>query len=148
MALDSGTRLGPYEILAPIGAGGMGEVYRARDTKLGRDVAIKVLPEEFSQDKERLDRFEREAQLLAALNHPNIATLHGLEKSVDTRFLVMEFVTQSRRQPSLRRRTTRWTGRLCWPTSQDRLTKSSSRGMSTLWPRIGFLAIRSTAVYV
>jgi len=66
------TRLGPYEIVAPIGKGGMGEVYRARDTKLDRDVAIKVLPEEFAQDPERLVRFEREAKLLASLNHPNM----------------------------------------------------------------------------
>ena len=78
MALISGTRLGPYEILAPIGAGGMGEVYRARDTKLDRDVAIKVLPEEFAQDAERLARFERETKLLASLNHPNIASIWRL----------------------------------------------------------------------
>ena len=87
MTLNAGTRLGQYEIVAPIGKGGMGEVYRARDTKLGRDVAIKVLPDEFSQDKERLDRFEREARLLAQLNHPNIATLHGLEESEKRQFL-------------------------------------------------------------
>jgi serine/threonine-protein kinase len=92
VSLTSGTRLGAYEILAPIGAGGMGEVYQARDTKLGREVAIKVLPEAFSEDKERLARFEREARLLASLNHPNIATLHGLEESADTHYLVMELV--------------------------------------------------------
>ena len=92
MALGAGTRLGVYEILAPIGAGGMGEVYRARDTKLGRDVAVKVLPEEFSRDQERLARFEREAKLLASLNHANIATLHGLETSDGIQFLVMELV--------------------------------------------------------
>ena len=73
MPLTSGTRLGPYEITGAIGAGGMGEVYRARDTKLHRDVAIKVLPELFAADPDRLTRFEREAQSLAALNHPNIA---------------------------------------------------------------------------
>ena len=79
MALSAGTRLGPYEILAPLGAGGMGEVYRATDTKLGRDVAIKVLPPEVARDPERLARFQREATLLAALNHPHIAAIHGLE---------------------------------------------------------------------
>lgn len=91
MTLSTGTRLGPYEILAPIGAGGMGEVYRARDTKLGREVAIKVLLEAFAGDEERLARFQREAHLLASLNHPNIATLHGLEESNGVEFLVMEF---------------------------------------------------------
>src|SRR5277367_5764437 len=88
MALTAGTRLGPYEILAPIGAGGMGEVYRARDTKLDRDVAIKVLPPSFAQDPERLARFEREAKVLASLNHPNIAQIYGVEE----RALVMELV--------------------------------------------------------
>src|SRR5947209_3260256 len=78
--MNAGTRLGPYEILAPIGAGGMGEVYRARDTKLDRDVAIKILPEAVAQDAERLARFEREAKVLAALNHPNIAHIYGLEE--------------------------------------------------------------------
>src|SRR5438876_99392 len=88
MALSAGTRLGPYEILAPIGAGGMGEVYRAKDTKLGRDVALKVLPESFAHDPERMARFGREAQVLAALNHPHIAAIYGVEE----RALVMEFV--------------------------------------------------------
>ena len=88
MPLAPGTRLGPCEILAPIGAGGMGEVYRARDTKLDRDVAIKVLPPSFAQDPERLARFEREAKVLASLNHPNIAQIYGLEDLA----LVMELV--------------------------------------------------------
>src|SRR5688572_6179924 len=88
MALITGTRLASYEILAPLGAGGMGEVYRARDTKLNRQVAIKVLPEAFSQDAERLARFTREAQTLAALNHPNIAAIYGIEQNA----LVMELV--------------------------------------------------------
>ena len=92
MALTPGTRLGPYEIVAPIGAGGMGEVYRAIDTELGRSVAIKVLPETFAHDPERLARFEREAKTLAALNHPNIATIHGFEKAAGVRALVMELV--------------------------------------------------------
>src|ERR1700722_13177049 len=88
MALTAGTRLGPYEILAPIGAGGMGEVYRAKDTHLDREVAIKVLPPDFAQDPERLARFEREAKVLASLNHPNIAQIHGIED----RALIMELV--------------------------------------------------------
>ena len=92
MPLSVGIRIGPYEILAPLGAGGMGEVYRARDTKLGRDVAIKVLPQAFSADHDRLARFEREARVLASLNHPNIAHLHGLEQADGTTALVMELV--------------------------------------------------------
>jgi serine/threonine protein kinase/Tol biopolymer transport system component len=92
MALTSRTKLGPYEIVAPLGAGGMGEVYQAHDTKLGRNVAIKVLPETFANDPERLARFQREAKMLAALNHPCIATIHGLEQFGDTGYLVMELV--------------------------------------------------------
>jgi serine/threonine-protein kinase len=92
MPLLPETKLGAYEILSGIGAGGMGEVYRARDSKLGREVAIKVLPASVAKDPERISRFEREARLLAALNHPNIATLHGLEDSEGVRFLVMELI--------------------------------------------------------
>src|SRR5882757_3358797 len=92
MPLTPGTRLGPFEIVAPIGEGGMGEVYRARDTKLNRDVALKVLPESFANDSDRLARFQREAQVLASLNHPNIAHIHGLEESGGVRALVMELV--------------------------------------------------------
>src|ERR1700730_14947841 len=92
MALPIGARLGPYEILSALGAGGMGEVYRARDTKLNRDVALKILPDAFGSDPDRLARFTREAQTLAALNHPNIAHLHGLEESGGVRALVMELV--------------------------------------------------------
>src|SRR5262245_9973971 len=92
MPLAAGSRLGPYEVIASIGAGGMGEVYRATDTNLGRDVAIKVLPEAFAQDPERVARFEREAKTLASLNHPNIAIIYGLEKSQGTYALVMELV--------------------------------------------------------
>ncbi|HEY4229035.1 MAG TPA: protein kinase [Thermoanaerobaculia bacterium] len=92
MTLISGTRLGPYEILSPLGAGGMGEVYRARDAKLNRDVAIKVLPESVAQDAERLARFQREAQVLAALNHAHIAAIYGIEKSGDLEALVLELV--------------------------------------------------------
>jgi Tol biopolymer transport system component len=92
MTLAAGTRIGPYEIRDAIGAGGMGEVYRARDTRLDRDVAVKVLPESVAHDPDRLARFEREARTLAALNHPNIATIHGLEEGAGVRGLVMELV--------------------------------------------------------
>src|SRR5467141_917651 len=93
MTLAAGTRLGSYEVVAQIGAGGMGEVYQAHDSKLGRDVAIKVLPEAVAHDTERLSRFQREAKMLASLNHPNIATIHGLEQSGGTSYLVMELVS-------------------------------------------------------
>jgi Tol biopolymer transport system component len=92
MPLEPGTRFGPYEVSGPLGAGGMGEVYRARDTKLGRDVAIKTLPPALASDKERLARFEREAQLLAVLNHPHIAAVYGLDVHDGTLYLAMELV--------------------------------------------------------
>src|SRR5467141_4508530 len=92
MSLATGSRLGPYGILSALGAGGMGEVYRARDSKLNRDVALKILSDAFASDPERLARFTREAQTLAALNHPNIAHIHGLEESGGVRTLVMELV--------------------------------------------------------
>ena len=92
MALERGTRLGPYEVTAPIGAGGMGEVYRARDTKLDRDVALKILREAFTADPDRLARFQQEAKVLASLNHPNIAAIYGLEEADGTRALVLELV--------------------------------------------------------
>jgi eukaryotic-like serine/threonine-protein kinase len=92
VSLTPGARLGSYEIIAAIGAGGMGEVYRARDTKLNRDVALKILPDAFAADHDRLTRFTREAQTLASLNHPNIAQIHGFEDSSAARALVMEFV--------------------------------------------------------
>src|SRR5215510_12237341 len=87
-----GIKLANYEVTGHLGSGGMGNVWRARDTKLGRDVAIKTLPEEFARDTERLARFEREAKLLASMNHSGIATIHGLEEHQGTRFLVMELV--------------------------------------------------------
>ena len=92
MPLAAGTRLGPYEIVSAIGAGGMGEVYRARDTRLNRDVAIKVLPANVANDPDRLGRFRREAQLLASLNHPNIAHIYGVEDASAAHALVMELV--------------------------------------------------------
>ena len=92
MALECGSKLGPYEILSPLGKGGMGEVCLAKDSKLDRQVAIKVLPESMTRDPERVARFEREAKLLASLNHPNIAAIYGFDDSNGTRFLVMEYV--------------------------------------------------------
>ena len=91
MALSAGEKLGPYEILAPIGAGGMGEVCRACDTKLKRDVVLKVLPDAFASDPERMTRFQREAEVLASLNHPNIAHIYGVED----RALVMELTRRT-----------------------------------------------------
>src|SRR6266568_531253 len=92
MPLPAGIRFGAYEIVSALGAGGMGEVYRARDTKLGRSVAIKILPDTLVADPERIARFEREAKMLAALNHPHIAALYGMEESGGRHFLVMELV--------------------------------------------------------
>src|ERR1700674_361135 len=94
MPLSVGDKIGHYEILSLLGKGGMGEVYRARDTKLKRDVAIKVLPEAFARDAERMARFQREAKILASLNHPNIASIYGMEDSGDTDALVMELVEE------------------------------------------------------
>src|SRR5258707_14215746 len=92
MPLAAGTRLGPYEILAPLGAGGMGEVYRARDTRLSREVAVKVLPEHLSANPEIRARFEREARTVSSLNHPNICTLFDVGKQGEIDFLVLELV--------------------------------------------------------
>ncbi len=102
MALAAGSRIGPYEITSQIGAGGMGIVFQARDTKLGRDVAVKVLPDAFAGDRDRLARFEREAQVLASLNHPNIAQIYGLEESNHTRCIVMELAEGPTLAESLR----------------------------------------------
>src|SRR6202140_3513762 len=103
MALAAGTKLNSYEVVAQIGAGGMGEVYRGRDSKLGRDVAIKVLPEAFAHDADRLSRFQREAKMLASLNDPNIATIYGLEQSGGTSYLVMELVSGETLQERVKR---------------------------------------------
>ena len=92
MSLAAGSRIGPYEVLGSLGAGGMGEVYRATDTTLGRQVAIKILPDAFAADPDRLARFEREAKTLASLNHPHIAAIYGFEKSSGIQALVMELV--------------------------------------------------------
>src|SRR5579863_1332983 len=92
MPIVAGTKLGPYEVVGPLGAGGMGVVYRACDNKLKREVALKVLPELFANDAHSMVRFEREAQVLASLNHPHIAHIHGMEESNGIRALVMELV--------------------------------------------------------
>src|SRR5499426_1127803 len=103
MALTAGTRIGPYEVTSPLGEGGMGVVFRAVDTKLHRDVALKLLPDHFADDRERLARFQREAQVLASLNHPNIAQIYGLEDSDNTRCIVMELVEGETLQERLKR---------------------------------------------
>ncbi len=95
MALTAGTKIDPYEVLGLIGQGGMGEVWQARDTKLDRDVALKVLPEAFTSDPDRLARFEREAKVLASLNHPNIGSIYGLEEAEGIKALVLELVEGS-----------------------------------------------------
>src|SRR5437899_2761089 len=92
MAITIGQKLGSFDVLSIVGRGGMGEVYRARDTKLKREVAIKILPEEFSRDPDRVARFQREAEVLASLNHPNIAAIYDLGEAENSRFLVLEFV--------------------------------------------------------
>src|SRR6516165_6081501 len=92
MPLTAGSHLGVYQILQPLGRGGMGEVYRALDTKLGREVAIKVLPDDFARNAERVARFQREAQVLASLNHSNIGAIHDLQKYGETEFLILELI--------------------------------------------------------
>ena len=95
VSLTAGTRLGPYEIVAALGAGGMGEVYRARDAKLSRDIALKVLPDAFARDTDRLARFGREAQVVAALNHPHIVTIFSIEEHDGVPFMTMELIEGS-----------------------------------------------------
>ena len=103
MSLQIGQQIGPYEIVSLIGRGGMGEVYRARDKKLQRDVALKLLPDHFANDPDRLARFQREGQVLASLNHPNIAQIYGLEESGSVRCIVMELVEGETLQERLKR---------------------------------------------
>src|SRR5437016_2910052 len=104
MALTAGTKLGPYEIVELLGAGGMGEVYRARDTRLGRDVALKLLPPRFTAHADRVARFEREARLLASLNHPRIGGIYGFEDAGNVPFLVLELVRGDTLGDRVRRR--------------------------------------------
>jgi eukaryotic-like serine/threonine-protein kinase len=103
LALTAGTRIGPFLVKSSLGEGGMGVVFRALDTKLQRDVALKLLPDDFADDPERLARFQREAQVLASLNHPNIAQIYGLEESENTRCIVMELVEGETLQERLKR---------------------------------------------
>src|SRR5246500_5697442 len=103
MPLAPGTRLGPYEIVTPLGAGGMGEVSRAKDTRLGRDVALKILPESFARESDRLRRFEQEARAVAALNHPNILAIYDIGRHGDTEYLVSELLEGETLRDVLRR---------------------------------------------
>ena len=120
MSLGSGAQLAHYLILELVGKGGMGEVYRARDTKLDRDVAIKVLPDEFARDGERLARFEREAKRLASLNHPNIASIYGIEESEGTKALVLEFIEGPRPRSG--------SNKVPFPSKRRSTSRSRSRG--------------------
>jgi len=129
MPLSAGARLGPYEILGPIGKGGMGEVYRAKDTKLKREVAVKVLPEAFAKDRERMARFQREAEVLASLNHPNIAQIYA------------SVVTSN---PA--KRGHRKTGQ--WRTRQDNSSYSPNRPRASRSPGYGFRPSTGTAAAV
>ena len=119
MTLQPGTTLGPYAVTAKIGEGGMGEVYRARDTKLDRDVALKVLPPAFTDDPDRLARFEREAKVLASLNHPNIGGIHGLEEADGIKALVLEYIDG----PTLAERIAQG------PIPVDKLSRSRNRSL-------------------
>jgi serine/threonine protein kinase len=136
MALSAGVRLGPYEIVAPLGAGGMGEVYRARDTKLGREVAIKIVSDGLSHDPERMARFEREAHLLAALNHPHIGGIYGLDEVNGSQFLVLELVEGETLAARLRgdrcQSQKRWRSRVRLPTPcRPRTRKASFTAISS-----------------
>jgi eukaryotic-like serine/threonine-protein kinase len=121
--LTAGEKIGIYQVVCSLGAGGMGEVYRAHDTKLNRDVALKILPETMARDAQCMARFYREAQVLASLNHPNIAAIYGLEESNGVRALVMELVEGETLAERLRR-----TQPLTRPASRDTLSPQAGRG--------------------
>jgi eukaryotic-like serine/threonine-protein kinase len=125
MAFTSGTKLGPYEIQSPLGAGGMGEVYRARDTRLGRDVAIKVLPEALTKDADRLRRFEQEARTIAALSHPNILGIHDIGTHDGAPFLVSELLERCGR--SSKRGRCRYGARSSTPSASHRDSRPRTR---------------------
>ena len=125
MPLTAGTKLGPFEILAPLGAGGMGEVYRAKDTRLGRDVAIKVLPEHLSANPEVRARFEREAKTVSSLNHPNICTLFDVGREGEVDYLVMELIEARRWRSGCAR--ARSPGRSCCGWARRSPTRSTAR---------------------
>jgi hypothetical protein len=135
MALTSGTKLGPYEIIAPLGAGGMGEVYRARDTRLERTVAIKILPAHLSDDAMRRQRFEREAKAVSSLNHPHICTLYDIGRQDGVDFIVMEYVAQRWRHVWKRGHCQR---RRCWNTAFRLPAPSTKR--TAVASRIGILS--------
>ena len=122
--MAQGRRLQHYELIEEIGRGGMGQVWRAKDTRLGRDVAVKILPEEFSDDAERLRRFEREAKLLASLNHPHVAQIYGVDQVGDTCFIVMELVGGEPLSERIARAGSPWTRR---STSAGRSPRGSKR---------------------
>ena len=108
MSLNAGAKLGPYEVVGPLGAGGMGEVYRAKDTRLGRDVAVKILPADIGKDALRKQRFEREAKTISSLNHPNICTLHDIGSQDGVDYLVMECVEGETLAKRLEKGRCRW----------------------------------------
>jgi serine/threonine protein kinase len=132
MSLVVGVRLGVYEVVGTLGEGGMGEVYRASDTRLQRDVALKILPEAFARDPDRLARFEREARVLASLNHPNIAQIFGLEESSDVKALVLELVAGDDLSPSSRAGRCRSPRRLQSPGRSPRPWKQRTRRASSI----------------
>ena len=136
MPLEPGDLLGPYEILSPLGAGGMGEVYRARDTRLGREVAIKVLPAALASDPERLKRFEREARSASSLNHPNIVTIYDIGADGGVSYIAMELVNGEPLRAASRTARCRC-GAFC------RSARRSPRGWRRLTPRASFIGTSS-----
>jgi len=142
MPLDSGARLGPYEITGSLGAGGMGEVYRARDTQLERDVALKVLPADVSADTERLARFQREAELLAALNHPHIAQIYGVVEQAGVRAIVMELVEGQTLGERVEK--AHGSGLKAQPPPPEGLRRSRGRGLTRAFPSMKCCQSRSS----